>query len=144
MAPVYLQWRLEIELLCALLCQAPDSLCCLFLWIFLPGDELVDHLSAIATTVTKEVMSWLTRTPLLWPCTSGFRKVWEDGGTLHSGHAISFILTCMQTQTSHDILQFSFSVSPLPLGSLLTDILCRGTSGNWNTLGLKSCRKRRA
>ena len=32
-------------------------------------DELVDHLSAIATTVTKEVMSWLTRTPLLWPCT---------------------------------------------------------------------------
>lgn len=58
---------------------------------------------------------------------SGFRTVCEDGGTLQSGHAISFILTCMQTQTSHDILQFSFSVSPLPLGSLLTDILCRGT-----------------
>ena len=59
-------------------------------------DELVDHLSAIAKTVTKEVISWLTRTPLLWPCTSGFRSVWEDGGTLHSGHAVSFILTCMQ------------------------------------------------
>lgn len=33
----YLQWRLEIELLCTILCQAPDSLWCLFLWIILPG-----------------------------------------------------------------------------------------------------------
>lgn len=99
-------------------------------------DELGDRLSVIATTVTKEVMSWITRTPLLWPCTSGFRTVWEDGGTLHSGHAVSFIVICMQTHASHDILQFPFSMSPLPLGSLLTDILCRGTPGNPNTIGL--------
>lgn len=33
----YLQRRLEIELLCTILCQAPDSLWCLFLWIILPG-----------------------------------------------------------------------------------------------------------
>lgn len=99
-------------------------------------DELVDRLSVIATTVTKEVMSWITRTPLLWPSASGFRIVWEDGGTLPSGHAVSFILMCMQTHTSHNILQFPFSMSPLPLGSLLTDILCRGTPGNRNTIAL--------